>query len=116
MATHTPTEIAHEKRRYLQVFVWLAVLTLLELCVIYMPLAKLAIGLMLVVLASTKAALVAAFYMHLANERRTLTLIAMTPAILCVLLVFALLPDLGAITRALTQASRPAAAAPPPPH
>lgn len=114
MSTHTPAHIAHEKRRYLQVFVWLTVLTGLELGVIYLPLSKLSIGLLLVLLAASKAALVAAFYMHLANEKRTLTWIAMTPAILCVLLVFALLPDLGAITRAFTQTTPPAAPAPPP--
>jgi hypothetical protein len=53
---------------------------------------------------------VALFYMHLAVEKRTLTWIALTPAILCVLLVFALLPDLGAITRALTHTTPPPAA------
>src|SRR5207237_265538 len=74
-------------------------------------LPTLAIGLVLVVLAATKAALVALFYMHLSVEKRTLTYIAVTPAVLCVLLIFALLPDLGAITRALTHAERPAAAA-----
>ena len=117
MTTHTPAQIAHEKRRYIQVFVWLTVLTGLELGVIYMPLSKIAIGGMLIMLAGTKAALVAAFYMHLANETRTLTWIAMTPAVLCVLLVFALLPDLGALTRAFTQATPQAASsAPPPPH
>jgi cytochrome c oxidase subunit 4 len=117
MTTHTPAQIAHEKRRYIQVFVWLTVLTGMELGVIYMPLSKIAIGGLLILLAGTKAALVAAFYMHLANETRTLTWIAMTPAILCVLLVFALLPDLGALTRAFTKATPQAATtAPPPPH
>src|SRR6185369_2630236 len=115
MTTHTPAQIAHEKRRYIQVFVWLTVLTGLELGVIYTPLSRIAIGGLLIMLAATKAALVAAFYMHLANETRTLTWIAMTPAVLCVLLVFALLPDLGAITRAFTQTTQ-AASAPPPPH
>ena len=115
MATaHTPAHIAHEKRRYIQVFVWLTVLTALELGVIYLPLSRVAIGSMLVLLAAGKASLVAAFYMHLANEKRTLTWIAMTPAVLCVLLVFALLPDLGAITRAFTQTTPQAAPAPPP--
>ena len=116
MTTHTPAQIAHEKRRYIQVFVWLTVLTGLELGVIYLPLSKIAIGGLLIMLAGTKAALVAAFYMHLANETRTLTYIAMTPAILCVLLVFSLLPDLGAIRRVFTQAIPQAASAPPPPH
>jgi cytochrome c oxidase subunit IV len=111
MAVHTPEQLAHEQRRYLQVFAWLAVLTALEIGVIYTPISRLAIGLMLVVLAATKASLVALFYMHLSVEKRTLTYIALTPAVLCVLLVFALLPDLGAITRALTHAAPVAAEA-----
>ncbi|OLC90911.1 MAG: hypothetical protein AUJ03_00175 [Deltaproteobacteria bacterium 13_1_40CM_3_71_4] len=111
MTAHTAEQLAHEQRRYLQVFAWLTVLTAVELAVIYMPIPHLAIGGMLVLLAATKASLVALFYMHLAVERRTLTYIALTPAILCVLLIFALLPDLGGITRALTQATPPAAEA-----
>jgi cytochrome c oxidase subunit 4 len=110
MAVHTPEQLAHEQRRYIQVFVWLAVLTAIEIGVIYLPLSKLAIGAMLVLLAATKAALVALYYMHLAVEKRTLMYIALTPAVLCVLLIFALLPDLGAITRALTHATPPPAA------
>ncbi len=109
---HSPEHLAHEQRRYLQVFFWLAVLTGVEIGVIYMPIPHLAIGIMLVILAATKASMVALFYMHLANEKRTLTYIALTPALLCVLLVFALLPDLGAITRALTHATPVASAEP----
>jgi cytochrome c oxidase subunit 4 len=102
MAVHTSEQLAHEHRRYLQVFAWLAVLTAVEIAVIYMPIARLAIVLMLIMLAATKAALVAMFYMHLSVEKRTLALIALTPAVLCVFLVFMLMPDLGAVTRALT--------------
>ena len=105
MTVHTPEQLAHEQRRYLQVFAWLVVLTAVELAVIYPHISPLAKGLMLVVLAATKAALVALFFMHLAVEKRTLAYIALTPAILCVLLVFALLPDLGAFTRVLTHAT-----------
>lgn len=104
MAEHTEEQLRHEERRYLQVFAWLAVLTALELGVIYMPIAHGAIIFMLVVLAATKAALVALFYMHLAVEKRTLTYIALTPAVLCVFLLFMLMPDLGSIRRALTHA------------
>ena len=110
MTVHTAEQLAHEQRRYIQVFAWLAVLTAIEIGVIYLPLPKLAIGGMLVLLAATKAALVALFYMHLSVEKRTLTWIALTPALLCVLLIFALLPDLGAITRALTHTTPPPAA------
>ena len=107
---HTPQELAHEQRRYLQVFAWLSILTALELGMIYMPIPRMAIGAMLVILAATKATLVALYFMHLSVEKRTLAYIALTPALLCVLLVFALLPDLGGITRAFTHAAPPAAA------
>ena len=111
MVTHTPEQLKQEERRYLQVFAWLAVLTALEIGVIYTPIPHLAIAFMLVVLAATKAALVALFYMHQAFDKRTLTYIALTPAVLCVLLIFALLPDLGGITRALTHTTPPVAEA-----
>ena len=101
----------HEEPNYIGVFWWLLALTILEIAVIYMPIPHLAVALMLVLLAATKAAMVAMFYMHLAVEKRTLAYIALTPAVLCVLLIFALLPDLGAITRALTHAEPPTAEA-----
>lgn len=97
----SPADIAGEERRYLHVFVWLAVLTALEIGLTYMPLSRLVIGGGLVLLAVTKALLVALYYMHLVHEKRTLAYIALTPAVLCVFLVLMLLPDLGAITRLL---------------
>jgi cytochrome c oxidase subunit 4 len=108
---HTAEQLARDERRYLQVFAWLAVLTALEIGIIYAPIPHRAIVGMLILLAATKAALVALFYMHLAVERRTLTYIALTPAILCVFLLLMLMPDLGAITRALTHATPPPPAA-----
>ena len=111
MATHTPEDLAHEERRYLQIFVILGVLTLFEIGIIYMPIPHLAIAAMLVLMAGTKAALVALYYMHLSNEKTTLTWIALTPMILCVFLLFMLTPDLGAVTRLLTHAPPAAPAA-----
>jgi cytochrome c oxidase subunit 4 len=108
MATHSPEHLAHEERRYLQIFLLLGILTVLEIGVIYLPIPHLAIVAGLVIMAATKAALVALYYMHLADERPMLTWIALTPAILCVFLLFMLTPDLGALTRLLTHA--PAAA------
>jgi len=111
---HAPTdaEIVAEERRYIQIFVWLGVLTALEIGVTYLPLGKIAIGAMLVLLACTKAALVGLYYMHLVHEKRTLTWIAVTPAIICVFLILMLLPDLGAVTRLLITGGSPTAAAP----
>jgi caa(3)-type oxidase subunit IV len=104
MTVHSPEEIAREERRYFQVFFWLFILTVLEIGVTYVPVHQYAVGASLVVLAATKAALVGLFYMHLAQETRTLALIAITPAVLCVFLLFMLLPDLGAVTRLIEAA------------
>ncbi|HXJ33878.1 MAG TPA: cytochrome C oxidase subunit IV family protein [Candidatus Eisenbacteria bacterium] len=112
MAHHDPEALAHEERRYLQIFLILGILTVVEIGVIYMPIPHFLIAMALVIFAATKAALVALYYMHLANERNTLTWIALTPAILCVFLLLMLTPDLGALTRILTHAvvDAPAAA------
>lgn len=109
MTVHSAESIAREERRYFQVFFWLFVLTVLEIAVTYVPISRFVIGGILVVLAATKAAMVAMFYMHLAHETRTLAYIALTPAILCVFLVLMLLPDLGAVTRLLAAAATGAA-------
>lgn len=83
----------HEQPSYITVFWWLLALTITEVIVIFLPLQRLLIGLLLVSLALSKASLVAMYFMHLRFERRTLGLIAITPLVLCLLLVFGLLPD-----------------------
>jgi cytochrome c oxidase subunit 4 len=84
---------AHAEPNYIAVFVWLAVLTAVEVGVVYLPLTKFAQAVILVVLAFTKAALVALYFMHLKFERRTMLLVAVTPVILCVFLMFMLIPE-----------------------
>lgn len=75
------------------VFYWLTVLTAIEIGIIYLPLTKQAIGILLIQLAFSKAALVALYFMHLKFERRTLALIAITPLLLCGFLIFMLIPE-----------------------
>jgi cytochrome c oxidase subunit IV len=84
---------AHAEPNYIAVFVWLAALTAVEVGVVYLPLTKLAQAAILVVLAFTKAALVALYFMHLKFERRTMLFVAVTPVILCVFLMFMLIPE-----------------------
>jgi cytochrome c oxidase subunit IV len=57
---------------------------------------------LLIAMALGKAALVAMFFMHLRFERLTLGVIAFTPLVICVFLVFMLTPDLGAIAHKTT--------------
>src|SRR3990172_10597996 len=59
------SETAHPEPNYMGVFWWLLSLTIIEVAVIYLPIAKLAIAIMLITLAITKAALVALYFMHL---------------------------------------------------
>jgi cytochrome c oxidase subunit 4 len=84
---------AHTHPNYMLIFWWLAALTVIELAVVFMPLTKLTIGVLLCGLALAKAALVAMYFMHLRFETRTLALIALTPVTIATLLVIVLLPD-----------------------
>ena len=84
----------HKEPNYMGVFYLLAALTALEVGVIFVPIAKLIIAIALIGMALVKAALVALYFMHLKFEKRTLGIIALTPLILCTLLIASLLPDL----------------------
>ena len=78
---------------YMTIFWYLAILTVVEIAVIFLPIAKMAIAVMLVSLATAKAAMVALYFMHLRLEVKTLGYIALTPVIIGTLLVLVLLPD-----------------------
>ncbi|MBI4593346.1 MAG: cytochrome C oxidase subunit IV family protein [Candidatus Rokubacteria bacterium] len=84
---------AHKHPNYMAIFWWLAILTVIELAVIFAPLAKVTIGVLLVALALSKAVLVAMYFMHLRFEVRALGLIAVSPLAIATLLIFLLLPD-----------------------
>jgi cytochrome c oxidase subunit IV len=88
------TETTHAEPNYLGVFWWLLALTILEVAVVYMPMAKIVIAALLVTLAISKAALVAMYFMHLKFERRTLALVALSPFVLCLFLILMLMPDI----------------------
>lgn len=85
---------AHTEPNYIGVFWWLLALTILEIAVIYVPMARLIVVILLIGLALSKAVLVAMYFMHLKFERVTLGVIALTPIILCVFLILMLLPDI----------------------
>ena len=87
----------HKEPNYMNVFWWLFALTVIEVGLGWSTgfardFRPLYIGI-LIVLAGVKAAMVAAYFMHLRFERRTLALIAIFPVILLVILTIALFPD-----------------------
>jgi cytochrome c oxidase subunit IV len=88
------SETTHTETNYMGVFWWLLVLTIAEIAVIYMPIVRLAVVILLVSMAVTKATLVALYFMHLKFENRTLALIALCPFVLCVFLILMLTPDI----------------------
>jgi cytochrome c oxidase subunit IV len=85
----------HVEPNYIAIWIYLAILTALELVVAYAPIPKAAMVGLLIGLAWVKAVLVAMYFMHLAFERRTLAVIALTPIILITFLTFMLVPDLS---------------------
>ncbi|MCZ6876350.1 MAG: cytochrome C oxidase subunit IV family protein [bacterium] len=87
----------HREPNYYLVLVWLAVLTIAEIIVAKSSIPTLTTGILLVGMASSKAVLVALFFMHLKFETSTLMVIAGIPFIICTFLVFMLMPDLTAI-------------------
>jgi cytochrome c oxidase subunit 4 len=75
------------------VFWALLALTLAEVGIFYVPLPKVIIVICLVLMALAKAGLVAAYFMHLALEKRTLALIVVSPLVLSAVIIIGLLPD-----------------------
>jgi caa(3)-type oxidase subunit IV len=86
--------VEHEEPNYIAIFIYLAILTAVELVVYAVGLPQVAKVGLLVALAFAKAVLVAMYFMHLAIERKVLAIIAIIPIILVTFLCFMLLPDL----------------------
>ena len=84
----------HSPKQYLMVFLWLSILTVLEIAVVYLGLPKTALAWFLVITALIKAALVAMFFMHLKFEGRLIYFIVALPFIIAVIFVLGLFPDI----------------------
>ncbi len=85
---------AHTHPNYIKIFIILSVLTAVEVGVTFLGLPRKLLVALLVSLAVWKAALVALHFMHLKIEKKTLTIVAVIPFILCVFLSLMLLPDI----------------------
>ena len=104
-------EQGHKHPNYMAIFWYLAILTVVEIAVIYLPMAKFTIGVLLCALALGKATMVAMYFMHLRFETRTLGMIAVVPLLIATLLIFVLLPDGFAVMKR-TVGVKPAATEP----
>lgn len=85
----------HSDDLYMKIFYYLLALTILEVLVALPEYSTFAKAIILIGMAVGKAVLVALYFMHLRFERLTLGVIAFTPMVICVFLVFMLTPDMG---------------------
>ena len=76
--------VAHKHPNYMAIFWWLAILTVVELAVIFMPMSKMTIGVLLCALALAKAALVAAYFMHLKFDSTLFTRVFVSGLLLAI--------------------------------
>ncbi len=83
----------HEEPNYWGVWLALLILTAVELAVVYLHMPKPIMITCLVALALVKAALVAAYFMHLKFEKYALMLIVLSPLVLSAILYVGLVPD-----------------------
>ena len=83
----------HAKRPYMWVFLWLAVLTAIEVGVANLALDKTLKIILLAILAIGKAVLVALFYMHLRYDKSILAVIGGFPFFLAVVMALIILAD-----------------------
>ncbi|MBI4586660.1 MAG: cytochrome C oxidase subunit IV family protein [Planctomycetes bacterium] len=92
---------AHKNPNYWMIWLYLLILTIVEVGIGYAymiyknshPNVKVFGIVSLIFLASWKAGLVGAYFMHLKFEKKTLIAIVLTPFVLLVILALALLPD-----------------------
>lgn len=83
----------HAEPNYWGVWLALLILTIIELAVARAPVPKFIMVFSLCALALTKAALVAAYFMHLKFEKYALVLIVLSPLLLSAILYVGLVPD-----------------------
>ena len=89
----TTHRASHAHPNYILIWVFLAVLTGVELTVAFLPWPKTAIVLVLVGMAFWKAALVGLYYMHLRYEPTRLRILAIAPLPLFAVLVCAVITE-----------------------
>ena len=90
---HAEEHFAGSNKLFISIWVWLVVLTLVEIFLAYKPMP---IHLMLIVLLGLsiiKAALIVAYFMHLKFERLSLVLTLVPMLIVCIILLFVFFPD-----------------------
>jgi len=88
------TNVEHTRPNYVAVWGWLVLLLFISLAAVYLPFSQAAAVVMMFVVAVVKAALVAAYFMHLRFEERLIRAIALIPVLLFLGMTLTLFPDI----------------------
>ncbi len=84
---------AHEHPKYMLIWLYLAILTILEVLVAFLAIPKWMIVVSLLIMAVWKALLVALYYMHLKFEPNRLRLVALAPLPAVAIMIVAIMME-----------------------
>jgi cytochrome c oxidase subunit 4 len=93
MSEHTEEHFAGSNKLFTSIWVWLVVLTLIEIFLAYNPMSLAIMLTILLGLSIIKAALIIAYFMHLKFERLSLILTIVPMLVVCICLMFVVFPD-----------------------
>jgi cytochrome c oxidase subunit 4 len=84
---HVEEHFAGTNKLFISIWVWLVVLTLVEIFLAYKPMSIFLMLVVLLGLSIIKAALIVAYFMHLKFERLSLILTLIPALVVCILLL-----------------------------
>jgi len=93
MSEHAEEHFAGSNKLFISIWVWLVVLTLIEIILAYKTLPIHIMLTILLGLSIIKAALIVAYFMHLKFERLSLILTLVPALVICISLMFVFFPD-----------------------
>lgn len=93
MSAHAEEHFAGSNKLFTSIWIWLVVLTLIEIFLAYRPMSLVLMLTILMGLSIIKAALIIAYFMHLKFERLSLILTIIPMLVVCICLLFVFFPD-----------------------
>src|SRR5215510_14859898 len=93
MSAHAEEHFAGSNRLFMSIWIWLLILTAIEVFLAYKPMPIHFMLTILMGLSIIKAALIVAYFMHLKFERLSLILTLVPAAVICICLMFVFFPD-----------------------
>jgi cytochrome c oxidase subunit IV len=110
---HAEEHFAGSNKLFISIWIWLVVLTLIEILLAYVTMPIHFMLTVLLGLSIIKAALIVAYFMHLKFERLSLILTLVPMLVVCICLLFVFFPDSFRSMGLRYQFKQPAPVAPP---